>query len=93
MKREMPLVTVGIATYNSSEFILETLESIYSQSYPNIELIISDDASSDDTMQKVKKWLATDNRRDRFTNVKLLEFKENTGVSANANRILKVSTG
>ena len=76
MDKKMPLVTVGIATYNSSEFILETLESIYSQLYPNIELIISDDASSDDTMQKVKKWLATDDRRKRFTDVKLLEVRK-----------------
>lgn len=89
----MPLVTVGIATYNSSNFILETLESIYSQSYPNIELIVSDDASSDDTMQKVKKWLATDDRRKRFADVKLLEVRKNTGVSQNANRKLKASTG
>jgi len=89
----MPLVTVGVATYNSSDFILETLESIYSQTYPNIELIISDDASKDDTLQKVKTWLATDNRHKRFADVKIIEVKENTGVSANANRKLKVTTG
>jgi len=93
MNQEMPLVTVGIATYNSSNFILETLESIYAQSYQNIELIISDDASSDDTVKKVKEWLAKDNRHDRFADVKILEVKENTGVSANANRKLKVTTG
>lgn len=89
----MPLVTVGISTYNSSNFILETLESIYAQTYQNIELIISDDASSDDTVQKVKDWLATDNRHDRFADVKILEVEENTGVSANANRKLKVTSG
>jgi alpha-1,3-rhamnosyltransferase len=93
MDEYMPLVTVGIATYNSSDFILETLESIYAQTYPNIELIVSDDASTDDTMQIVREWLETDNRKERFADVKILEVEQNTGPSANANRKLKVSAG
>ncbi|NJW55213.1 glycosyltransferase, partial [Salinimicrobium oceani] len=43
------LVSVVVVTYNSSEFIIDTLESIKNQTYPNIELIISDDCSGDDT--------------------------------------------
>ena len=89
----MTLVTVTVGTYNSSKFILETLDSISSQSYPNIELIIGDDASSDDTMEKVRDWLAISENRFRFSNVEILEVEKNTGPTANANRKLQVATG
>ena len=38
-----PLVTVIVVTYNSSRYILETLESIKDQTYSNIEIVITDD--------------------------------------------------
>ena len=44
-----PLVSIGVVTYNSGEFIIETLDSIKAQTYPNIELIVSDDCSSDES--------------------------------------------
>lgn len=53
----LPLVTVCVVTYNSEDFILETLESIKNQTYKNFELIISDDGSSDNTLTVAKKWL------------------------------------
>lgn len=43
------LVTVVVVTYNSSRFVIETLESVYRQSYTDIELIVSDDRSKDNT--------------------------------------------
>ena len=52
-----PLITVAIVTYNSSEFIVETLESIKSQTYHNIELIISDDCSTDTTVELCSNWI------------------------------------
>ncbi len=39
---ENPLVSIVVITYNSEKYILETLKSIYNQTYKNIELIISD---------------------------------------------------
>ena len=44
-----PLVTIGVLSYNSSKTILDTLDSAYKQTYNNIELIVSDDCSSDFT--------------------------------------------
>ena len=41
-----PLVSVAVTTFNNAKVIVETLESIYSQTYQNIELIVSDDAST-----------------------------------------------
>lgn len=44
------LVSICIATYNGGKFIREALESIKSQSYKNIEVVVTDDCSSDDTL-------------------------------------------
>ena len=49
----MKLVSVVVLSYCSAETIVETLESIKNQTYPNIELIITDDASPDNTVQVV----------------------------------------
>ncbi len=46
-----PLVSLIIPTYNGSAFLAEALESASSQTYPNLELIISDDASTDNTLK------------------------------------------
>lgn len=54
MQVEEPLVSICIPTYNSAEFIDETVRSIYAQTYTNIEIIITDDASSDDTVKRIE---------------------------------------
>ena len=57
MANNKPLVTIGVLAYNSANTILETLDSIASQTYDNIELIICDDGSMDNTLVVVKTWL------------------------------------
>ena len=59
------LVTVVVVTYNSSKYVLETLDSIFEQTYKNIELIITDDGSSDNTVELCREWLT--HYGDRFT--------------------------
>ncbi|MBR4497954.1 MAG: glycosyltransferase family 2 protein [Bacteroidales bacterium] len=78
------LVSVAVITYNSSKYVLETLESIKAQTYQNVELIISDDCSTDNTMQLCKKWC--EQNKERFTRIQYVEVEQNTGVSANCNR-------
>lgn len=78
------LVSVPIYTYNSSKTILETLMSVYEQTYKNIELIISDDSSTDNTIDICKKWVGEFGFR--FVDVKILTSDKNTGISANINR-------
>ena len=88
---EQTLVSVIVITYNSSKTVLETLDSIASQTYQSIELIVSDDCSTDDTINIVKAWL---NRfGDRFKRVKLISVNKNTGVCGNLNRALKECHG
>ena len=84
MKNNLPLVSVIVITYNSSKFITETLDSIYKQSYPNIELIITDDCSSDDTIRICERWINA--HRNRFYQIYLITNNINTGIPANCNR-------
>ena len=90
-KNTQPLVSVGIITYNSSKYVLEALESVYNQTYQNIELIVSDDCSKDDTVQIVEKWLH--NKSSRFVETKLLTVEYNTGTTKNCNRLLRACKG
>ncbi len=92
-KNSYPLITIIVSTYNSSRFIIETLDSFVAQTYPNIELIIGDDASTDDTITKVKNWLSLNDNKEKFQNVEIIEVEVNTGVSANANRSLHKAAG
>lgn len=50
-----PLVSLLIANYNNAKYITETLESAIQQTYPNIEIIIVDDASNDNSVENVPK--------------------------------------
>ena len=90
MKSES-LVSVAVITYNSSRYVLDTLESIKAQTYSQIELIISDDCSTDNTVDVCKDWL--NKNKDRFTNVQIIVPPYNTGISANSNRAINASSG
>lgn len=81
---EQPLVSVTVITYNSSKTVLETLESIKAQTYQNIELIVSDDCSTDDTVELCRNWI--EQHKDRFVRAELLTVEKNTGVAGNCNR-------
>jgi len=54
---EHPLVSIGTCSYNNGKYIIETLESIKSQSYDNIQLIIVDDCSTDNSVELINDWL------------------------------------
>lgn len=79
-----PLVSIPVITYNSSKTVLETLESIKAQTYQNLELIVSDDCSTDNTVELCRNWI--EQNKDRFVRTELLTTEKNTGTSANFNR-------
>lgn len=91
MSVQEPLVSIVVITYNSAEFVLETLESAYKQTYENIELIITDDGSQDKTIELCREWLET--KKSRFKRVELLTVEKNTGIAPNCNRGVKASHG
>ena len=86
-----PLVSCTVLTYNSSVTVLETLESIKAQSYQNIELIISDDCSTDNSVELCRDWLA--HNGERFVRTVMLTTEKNGGVASNANRALAECQG
>ena len=87
MKEE--LVSIIVATYNSAKFVIETLESAKAQTWQNIELIVSDDCSADNTVALCRHWMAEN--QDRFVRTEMITVPKNTGVSANCNRCIKAT--
>lgn len=85
------LVSIIVITYNSSKCILETLESAKAQTYQNIELIVSDDCSTDNTVKICRVWI--EENKNRFERTELIIAPDNTGISANCNRGLKAAKG
>lgn len=82
--RDKETVTVAVITYNSSKYVIETLESIKDQTYPNIILQINDDCSTDNTVKLCKDWI--EKNGSRFVKTKIIVPVHNTGVAGNLNR-------
>lgn len=91
MTLEKPLVSVIVITYNSAKYVLDTLESVKTQTYQNIELIVSDDCSTDNTVEICQNWI--DDNRTRFVRTMLITNNKNTGIPANCNRGLYFANG
>ena len=79
------LVSVIIPAYNTSKYIKKTLESVINQTYSNLEIIVIDDGSTDETVEIVKRL---DDER-----IVILKNVVNMGVSATRNRGVKYSNG
>lgn len=82
-----PLVTVGIPVYNGAHRLAEALESVLAQDYGNIELVISDNASKDET-QGICLTYARSDRRIRY-----LRNGSNIGFLPNFRRVLEEARG
>mgnify|MGYP003990669569 CR=1 FL=1 len=81
-----PLVSIIMATYNSSETILSSIESILNQTYKNIELIIINDKSTDDTKLNISRFI--NNSRVHVYNNQI-----NIGLAKSLNKAIKASKG
>lgn len=84
-KIEKPLISVILPNYNWVEFLEEAIKSILNQSYDNFEFIIIDDASTDKSIDIIKKYTNQDKR------IILLENKKNEWICFSLNRWIKVS--
>lgn len=81
------LVSIGIPVYNEAKFLEDTLTSLLSQDYPNIEFIISDNASTDATMEICNRAAEADSR------IRILRAETNNGSAANFMRCLDEAHG
>jgi len=73
--------------YNAEKYIAEAIESILSQTYQNLELIIIDDCSTDNTWELIRKFRNKDKRIQVFQN------NENLYIAENRNKLLTKSQG
>ncbi|MFT3754052.1 MAG: glycosyltransferase [Paludibacter sp.] len=84
----MPLVTVIAACYNQAKYLVETLDSIASQTYSNKELIIWDDASIDNSVELIENWISSNNIHCIF-----IKHAENKGICKSLNEAFQHAKG
>lgn len=85
-----PLVSVAIPAYNHAAYIEACLASVCAQTYPELELVLIDDGSRDNTLEVARRFLEP--QRARFRRV-VLERQENQGVSAASNAVIQACRG
>ena len=83
-------VTVVIPIYNVENYIADCLRSVYKQTYSQIEVILVNDATPDDSMEQAVPWI--EKLRERFE-VKVVNHEHNRGLSAARNTGIKEATG
>ena len=82
-----PLVSIGMPVYNGAYYLREALDSLLTQDYSNFELIISDNASTDETWEICEEYAARDGR------VACYQADRNMGAAWNFNRVFELSGG
>ena len=83
-----PLVSIASTCYNHAKFLDEYFDSVLSQTYKNIEIIIGDDNSTDGSQDILKKYY-----KKYPDKIKILLNKENLGITQNASNILRNCKG
>jgi glycosyltransferase involved in cell wall biosynthesis len=84
----LPKVSVFLLTYQQAHFINETIESVLSQDYPNLEIVVGDDGSTDGTQEILKQY---DEMHPGL--FKLLLSPSNEGITSNSNKVLAQCSG
>lgn len=87
ISKEKPLVSVVMAVHNAEDFIEETLKSIQNQTYENLEIILSDDCSTDNTVKLLNGYAEKDSR------IKVLISDRNRHVCYAENKAADKATG
>lgn len=83
---DKPLVSIPILTYNGGKYLEEQLDSIFQQTYPNIEVLVFDDGSTDNTIEILKKY------HDRY-GLHYTQNKKNLGFIKNADKSFQACKG
>src|SRR5487761_1117375 len=87
MEKRPPLVSIGMPLYNSERYLRQALDSLLAQDYPNFEVILSDNASSDATESICRAYAARDSRINYQRN------EINVGAVGNFNRAFELARG
>ena len=84
---QLPKVSVICLCYNHAEFVIEALNSVKNQAYPNIEIIVVDDFSQDDAQTKISDWSKLNH------DAKIILNQTNQGNTKAFNQGLRLATG
>lgn len=84
---ELPVVSIIIPAYNAEKFIDECLLSACGQTFESIEIVVVNDASTDNTARNVERWMERDKR------IRLVDLHENKGFSGARNAGIVSSKG
>lgn len=87
-----PLVSVIILTYNNFNYLEQCFDSVLCQSYPKLEVIISDDCSRNFNKSSVENYLRN-NKRENIVDYKVMQNNKNLGIVKNLNHTIKTSKG
>lgn len=85
--QNFPLVSVICLSYNHEAYVVEALNSVINQTYPNIELLIADDCSKDNSAIVINEWL------EEHPNVQFLSNNTNLGSNKTFNQLAKIAKG
>jgi hypothetical protein len=85
-----PLVTLALVTYNSENFIEKAVDSVFTQDYPKLEIILSDDCSEDSTFQRMESAVSTYTGDHDIT---LFRNDVNIGLASHVNQIFRRARG
>lgn len=80
-------VSVIIGIYNCAPTLVEALDSLYSQTFTDFDIVLCEDGSSDDTFKVAKKYA------EQHDNIILIQNPHNLGLNATLNRCLELATG
>jgi glycosyltransferase involved in cell wall biosynthesis len=88
MQAERPLCSIGVPTFNRPRLLAKTIDSLRSQTYQNLEIIISDNASTDPQVEAIGRQAAAEDTRIQY-----FRQPENRGPRANFEFVLMRATG
>lgn len=85
--KDYGLVSIIMPSYNCEHYIAESIKSVLAQTYQNWELLITDDCSTDRTIEIVKEYVAKDER------IKLILLEKNGGAGVARNKSIEKAVG
>ena len=82
-----PLVSIGLPVFNGDKSLENAIECLLEQDYPNFEIIISDNASTDSTQMICERYSKNESR------IKYFRIEKNLGAIWNFNHVFELSSG
>lgn len=92
LKKDLPRATIHVLTYRNFDHIYKNIDSILSQTYGNIEIVIADDGSDSFPEDSIRNYLL-ERKRSNVANIVILAGKKNVGTVKNLNNAILHSTG